>query len=83
MKTLSRGKTGLKRGRKRAHEMAVRTTVSMPPLVFDWGNEGMRERGSSSFSDFVADLIRQDKKNRQAVQLSLWSPRGSDDGISR
>jgi hypothetical protein len=75
MKNFTRGKIRLPRSRKRPHELAVRTTISMPPLVFDWGVEGTKQRGSASFSDYVQELIRDDKKNRQAIQLSLWSER--------
>lgn len=56
---------------KRKHEMSVRTTVSMPPVVFDWGVEGMKGRGNSSFSNYVAELIKDDKKQRQQLMLQL------------
>jgi hypothetical protein len=50
----------LKRGIKRQHEMAVRTTISMPPMVFDLGRQRARNRAFASFSDYVQALIRAD-----------------------
>ena len=43
---------------KRAHEKVVRTTISMPPLVFTFGLNHAREGGFTSFSDYIQDLIR-------------------------
>lgn len=57
--------------RKRPHEMVARTSISMPPLVLEWGNEGVKANGYGSFSHYVENLIRVDKRNRQQMMLNL------------
>ena len=47
---------------KRQHEMAVRTTISMPPVIFDAGRERARLRAFGSFSDYIQALIRADRE---------------------
>jgi Arc/MetJ-type ribon-helix-helix transcriptional regulator len=47
---------------KRRHEMAVRTTISMPPVIFDMGQERARVRAFGSFSDYIQELIRADRE---------------------
>jgi Arc/MetJ-type ribon-helix-helix transcriptional regulator len=47
---------------KRPHEMAVRTTISMPPVIYDAGQERARRRAFASFSDYVQALIRADSE---------------------
>jgi hypothetical protein len=57
--------------RKRTHELAVRATISMPPLLWEWGAEGMKHRACSGLSDYLQMLIRADKKHRQQIGASL------------
>lgn len=53
---------------KRRHEMAVRTTISMPPIIFEAGHERARARAFGSFSDYVQALIRADREKEVAHQ---------------
>ena len=47
---------------KKDHEKVVRTSISMPPDLYEVGRE-RRKRGSfSSMSDYVQALIREDRK---------------------
>lgn len=48
------------RPKKREHEKVLRTCISMLPLVYESGAAIAKRRGLSSFSDYVADLIRRD-----------------------
>lgn len=84
MKKFSRGKTGrVLRVRKRRHELAARTTISMPPVVSLWATEGIQARACNGLSGYVQELIKDDHQNRhrQQMQLSLWSPRGQDNHL--
>ena len=55
---------------KRRHEMAVRTTISMPPIIFDLGRERARTRAFPSFSDYIQALIRADGENAFKSELA-------------
>jgi hypothetical protein len=46
--------------RKRTHELAVRTSISMPPTLWDAAASRQHARGFTSFSDYMQDLIRRD-----------------------
>jgi hypothetical protein len=39
--------------------------------VFEWGVEGIKAHSCSGFSDYVQELIRNDKKHRQKIELTL------------
>lgn len=44
---------------KRQHEMVVRTTISLPPLLFTLALDQQRAGAYTSFSNYVQDLIRE------------------------
>lgn len=46
--------------RKRPHESAVRTTISLPPLLWDVGTKRQAKLGFGTFSDYIQDLVRHD-----------------------
>jgi hypothetical protein len=48
---------------KPQHEMAVRTTISMPPIIFNLGRHRARSRAFASFSDYIQALIRADSES--------------------
>jgi hypothetical protein len=79
MKKLSRWQKGqFARGRKRPHQRAVRTTISMKPIAFDAAVDRMKLRGIRCFSKFMETLVLEEK-NRPSYQmeLPLTSGRGS------
>ncbi len=45
---------------KRADEKAVRTTVSMPPVLHELAVQRVRIGHYSAFSDYIQELIRKD-----------------------
>lgn len=47
---------------KRRHELAVRTTISMPPPIFEIGLERAKREAFGSFSDYIQALIRADRE---------------------
>lgn len=69
MRDTKTGRGGLRT--KRRHELAVRTTISVPPLVMHMGVEGEKDGAFGSFSNYVADLIRRDREHRLMRQLQL------------
>lgn len=56
---------------KRAHEKAVRATVSMPPILHDRAVEKTRRGGFSNFSNYIQDLIRRDEAPAAMVHSLL------------
>lgn len=46
--------------RKRSYERAVKSSISMPGLLHDKAKNKSRQRGFSTFSDYIQDLIRKD-----------------------
>lgn len=46
---------------KRKDEQAARTSISMPPTIMAIGQQNMRIKSFGSFSDYIADLIRNDR----------------------
>jgi len=53
---------------KPKYEQAVRASVSMPPVLHKFATGKQRERGLSTFSDYIQELIRRDLEeanNRQ------------------
>lgn len=44
---------------KRPHEMVVRTTISLPPVLFTQALDQQRKGAYTSFSNYVQDLIRE------------------------
>jgi hypothetical protein len=73
MKKLSRWRNGRGlRGKKRPHQLAVRSTISLPPVVAMIAEERMKFRDIKCFSKFVAKLIVEDKKQlRHQLELPL------------
>lgn len=53
---------------KRRHEMAVRTTISMPPVIFEAAQQSARLRAFGSFSDYIQALIRADRERQTTGQ---------------
>lgn len=49
---------------KRAHEKAVRTTVSMPPHLHELAEQRVKNNSYSAFSDYIQELIRRDNAPR-------------------
>ena len=45
---------------KRDHERCVRTSISMPPALFDRAVDRTRSRGYSTFSDYIQHLLREE-----------------------
>ncbi len=45
---------------KRPYERAVKKSISMPVLLHDRAIDKGRQRGFSTFSDYIQDLIRRD-----------------------
>ena len=45
---------------KRTHECVVRTSISMPPILWDAATNKQRTAGYPSFSDYIQNLIRLD-----------------------
>jgi hypothetical protein len=48
------------KARKKLHERVVRTSISMPPIIYSAGIERQHKRGYPCFSDYLQNLIRQD-----------------------
>lgn len=67
------------RGRKRPHELAVRSTISMPPTIFEWSQEGIRAMACPGLSAYFQALVRVDKMLRQRMAAALQSARGEND----
>jgi hypothetical protein len=67
------------RRKKRPHQKAVRTTISMPPALWDIAAKGMKTRSCSTLSGFFQTLIRDHQNQvRHQMELPLWSARGSN-----
>jgi len=49
---------------KRPHEKVVRTTISLPPMLFMLALDQQRIGSYTSFSNYVQDLIREREKSR-------------------
>lgn len=47
---------------KQENERSVRTTISMPPVLYDFAFTRVREAGFATFSDFVQHLFRVEKE---------------------
>lgn len=48
---------------KRRHERVVRTSISMPPLLFDYGQQLARHGGFSTFSGLLQNMLRERAKS--------------------
>lgn len=48
---------------KKPHEKVVRTSISLPPDLYDGGVERKKKGSFSTFSDYVQALIREDRKS--------------------
>jgi hypothetical protein len=58
--------------RKRPHETAIRTSVTLNPVVFSAGRELVRKHGYNGLSDYFSARIRKDaglepEENNKAV----------------
>jgi len=61
---------------KRLHQLVlsplknnlIRKTVSLTETVWQWAQVCMREKGFLTFSSYVAQLIRQDRKRRDRLK---------------
>jgi hypothetical protein len=56
---------------KRSYERCVRTTIRMPPALFDRAIRREKERGFPTFSDYIQQLLREDARKASAEQLQL------------
>ena len=56
---------------KRTHEKVVRTTISMPPLLLDYGMRAAKTGGFATFSAYVQALLR-DRANLRSTQQQLF-----------
>lgn len=45
---------------KRQYERAVKRSISMPEILHQRAQDKSRDRGFSTFSDYIQDLIRRD-----------------------
>lgn len=45
---------------KRPHEKVARTSISLPPKIFEFANNRVRECGYASLSGYLQALVRQD-----------------------
>jgi hypothetical protein len=48
---------------KRSHEKVVRTTISLPPMLLDFGLQASQRAGYTTFSAYVQELLRERAKN--------------------
>lgn len=44
--------------RKPAHSRVVRTSISLPPPLYDAAQDAVRREGFTTFSDYIQHLIR-------------------------
>lgn len=52
--------TNIRATRKKKHELAIRTTITLPPLLWDKGQDLVRQGGYGGLSDWVQARIRRD-----------------------
>jgi hypothetical protein len=55
------------KARKRSQEKAMRTSISMPPVVFIKAMERQRTYGFPTFSDYLQHLLRADARKKEAA----------------
>jgi hypothetical protein len=51
--------------RKRSHERVVKTSISLPPKLFEFSAQRVREEGHASLSGFLQSLLRQRAERNQ------------------
>jgi hypothetical protein len=47
-----------------------RTTISLDPVVWDWAQQLMKDKGfNNNLSNYIADLIRRDQERKEEKML--------------
>ena len=63
-------KVCMAQAKKRAHERAVRTTVTFPPTLMSAAEQILSAAGFSGLSDYLQDLARKDINTRNPQLLA-------------
>jgi hypothetical protein len=51
----------------------AKTSISLSSVIMSWGKELAEEKGfADNFSAYVADLIRHDKENSDAIKRNMF-----------
>lgn len=44
--------------KRKPHHRVIRTSISLPPALYDAALDAIRREGFTTFSDYIQDLIR-------------------------
>lgn len=66
--------------RKTKRDQAVRSNISLHPLVREWANKLMRQHGCTTFSDLVAHLVRTEYWQMEARAAAVIQGQGQGQG---